>query len=113
MRRWRLVRCDAEDPAEHASCLAYGPEETPEAALIRGGTTRWPLEEGVAHAQGAVGLDQDEGRQGAAWPRQAPRCVRAHASRVVLRRAGQREERAATGTLIPAGSRSRCPRGVD
>ena len=28
MRRWLLVRCDAEDPDQHAYFLAYGPEAT-------------------------------------------------------------------------------------
>lgn len=39
MRRWLLERCDAEDPEEHAYFLAYGPEKTAVAELVRVCTT--------------------------------------------------------------------------
>jgi SRSO17 transposase len=102
MRRWRLVRCDADDPEEHASFLAYGPEETEEAELIRVCPTRWQIEEGFAQAKGEVGLDQYEVRKWEAWHRHATLCWLAHAYLVVMRQARQREERAAKGALIPA-----------
>jgi SRSO17 transposase len=63
MGRWLLVRCDAEDPDEHAYVLAFGPEETTEVEVIRVCTTRWQIEEGFAQAKGEVGLDQYEVRK--------------------------------------------------
>ena len=89
MRRWLLVRCDAKDPDEHASFLAFGPEETTEAELVGVCTTRWQIEEGFAQAKGEVGLDQYEVRTWEAWHRHATLCLLAHASLVVLRRAAR------------------------
>jgi SRSO17 transposase len=101
MRRWLLVRCDAEDPDEHAYFLAYGPAET-EDELIRVRTTRWQIEEGFAQAKGEVGLDQYEVRQWEAWHRHATLCLLAHAYLVVLRRTARQEERGQKGAPIPA-----------
>ena len=102
MRRWLLVRGDAEDPDEHAYFLAYGPTETPVAELIRVCATRWPIEEGFAQGKGEVGLDQYEVRKWEAWRRYATLCLLAHASLVVLRQAAQQEERGQKGALTPA-----------
>src|SRR5215217_5843852 len=41
MRRWLLVRCDAEDPDEHRYVLASGPDVTDVDELIRVCTARW------------------------------------------------------------------------
>jgi SRSO17 transposase len=102
MRRWLLVRCDAEDPDEHAYFLAYGPEGTAVAELIRVCTTRWQIEEGFAQAKGEVGLDQYEVRQWEAWHRHATLCLLAHAYLVVLRQAAQQAERGEKGAPFPA-----------
>ncbi len=102
MRRWLLVRCDAEDPDEHASFLAYGPAETGEDELLRVCTTRWQIAEGFAQTKGEVGLDQYEVRTWEAWHRHATLCLLAHASLVVLRRAARQEERGQKGAPIPA-----------
>jgi SRSO17 transposase len=102
MRRWLLVRCDAEDPDEYAYFLAYGPEETAVAELIRVCTMRWQIEEGFAQAKGEVGLDQYEVRQWEAWHRHATLSLLAHAYLVVLRQAAQREERGEKGAPTPA-----------
>jgi len=102
MRRWLLVRCDAEDPDEHAYFLAFGPEETTEAELIRVCTTRWQIEDGFAQAKGEVGLDQYEVRKWEAWHRHATLCLLAHAYLVVIQQAAQREERAEKGAPILA-----------
>jgi SRSO17 transposase len=102
MRRWLLVRCDAEDPEEHAYFLAFGPEETTVAELVRVCTTRWQIEEGFAQAKGEVGLDQYEVRKWEAWHRHATLCMLAHAYLVVMRRAAQQEERGEKGALTPA-----------
>jgi SRSO17 transposase len=100
MRRWLLVRCDAEDPDEHAYFLAYGPAETTEAELVRVCTTRWQIEEGFAQAKGEVGLDQYEVRKWEAWHRHATLCLLAHAYLVVMRRAARQEERGQKGAPI-------------
>jgi SRSO17 transposase len=100
MRRWLLVRCDAEDPDEHAYFLAYGPADTGEDELLRVCTTRWQIEEGFAQAKGEVGLDQYEVRKWEAWHRHATLCLLAHAYLVVLRRAARQEERGQKGALI-------------
>jgi SRSO17 transposase len=102
MRRWLLVRCDAEDPEEHAYFLAFGPEATTAAELVRVCTTRWQIEEGFAQAKGEVGLDQYEVRKWEAWHRHATLCLLAHASLVVLRQAAQQEEGGEKGAPIPA-----------
>jgi SRSO17 transposase len=102
MRRWLLVRCDAEDPDEHAYFLVYGPAETEAAELIRVCTTRWQIEEGFAQAKGEVGLDQYEVRKWEAWHRHTTLCLLAHAYLVVLRRAARREERGQKGAPIPS-----------
>jgi SRSO17 transposase len=102
MRRWLLVRCDAEDPDERAYFLAYGPAETGEDELIQMCTTRWQIEEGFAQAKGEVGLDQYEVRKWEAWHRHTTLCLLAHAYLVVLRHAAQQEERGQKGapTLV-------------
>jgi SRSO17 transposase len=102
MCRWLLVRCDAEDPDEHAYFLAFGPEETTAAELVRVCTTRWQIEDGFAQAKGEVGLDQYEVRKWDAWHRHATLCLLAHAYLVVIRQAAQREERAEKGAPILA-----------
>jgi SRSO17 transposase len=102
MRRWLLVRCDAEDLDEHAYFLAYGPAETAVAELIRVCTTRWQIEEGFAQAKGEVGLDQYEVRKWEAWHRHVTLCLLAHAYLVVLRRAARLEERGQKGAPIPS-----------
>ena len=101
MRRWLLVRCDAEDPDEHAYFLVYGPAETEAAELIRVCTTRWQIEEGFAQAKGEVGLDQYEVRKWEAWHRHATLCLLAHAYLVVLRRAARRGRTRAKGGADP------------
>jgi SRSO17 transposase len=102
MRRWLLVRCDADDPEEYAYFLAYGPEETAVAELIRVCTTRWQIEEGFAQAKGEVGLDQYEVRKWEAWHRHATLCLLAHAYLVVMRQTAKQEERGKKGAPTPA-----------
>jgi SRSO17 transposase len=102
MRRWLLVRCDAEDPDDYAYFLAYGPDETTVAEVIRVCTTRWQIEECFAQAKGEVGLDHYEVRKWEAWHRYATLCLLAHAYLVVLRRAARREEHEQKGAPIPS-----------
>jgi SRSO17 transposase len=101
MRRWLLVRCDAEDPNDYTYFLAFGPEQTPEAELVRVCTTRWQIEEGFAQAKGEVGLDQYEVRKWEAWHRHATLCLLAHAYLVVIRQAAQQEDRGEKGAPNP------------
>jgi len=102
MRRWLLVRSDAEDPDGHRYFLAYGPEDTGAEELIRVCQARWQIEEGFAEAKGEVGLDQYEVRKWAAWHRHVTLCLLAHAYLVVTRRAACREEAEKKGAPIPA-----------
>ena len=102
MRRWLLVRCDAEDPDEHRYFLAYGPEATAVEELVRVCTTRWQIEECFAEAKGEVGLDQYEVRKWNAWHRHATLCLFAHAYLVVTRQAACREEAGKKGGPILA-----------
>jgi SRSO17 transposase len=102
MRRWLLVRCDAEDPDEHRYFLAYGPDVTDLDELIRVCTTRWQIEESFAEAKGEVGLDQYEVRKWNAWHRYVTLCLLAHAYLVATRRAACREEAGKKGAPTPA-----------
>ena len=102
MRRWLLVRCDAEDPDEHAYWLACGPETTCAEELVRVCTARWQIEECLAEAKGEVGLDQYEVRKWAAWHRHATLCLLAHAYLVAMRHAARREECGGKGAPAPA-----------
>jgi SRSO17 transposase len=102
MRRWLLVRGDAEDPDEYRYFLAYGPEETATEEVIRACKTRWQIEESLAEAKGEVGLDQYEVRKWEAWHRHATLCLLAHAYLVVTRRAACREEAGKRGAPTPA-----------
>src|SRR4051794_30836889 len=79
MRRWLLVRDDAEHPDEERSFLADGPDVTDLDDLIRVCATRWRIEDGVAEATGEVGLDEDEVRKWNAWHPHVTRCLLAHA----------------------------------
>jgi SRSO17 transposase len=97
MHRWLLVRRDEEELDEYAYFLAYGPQETPVAELIRVCAARWQIEEGFAQAKGEVGLDHYEVRKWGAWHRHATLCLLAHAYLVAMRQAAQREERGEKG----------------
>jgi len=112
MRRWLLVRCDAEDPDEHRYVLACGPEETAAEELARVCERRWQIEECLAEAKGEVGLDHYEVRQWVAWHRHATLCLLAHAYLVVTRQAARREEagEGEKGAPPPGRSPSRCRR---
>ena len=101
MRRWLLVRCDAEDSDEHRYFLAYGPDGTAAEELVRVGESRWQIEECLAEAKGEVGLDHDEVRKWDAWHRHATLCLLAHAFLVVTRQAARREEVTEKGAPIP------------
>lgn len=102
MRRWLLVRREAEDPNEKRYFLAHGPEETTGEELIRICAARWQIEECFAQAKGEVGLDQYEVRAWAPWHRYVTLCLLAHAYLVAMRRAAGQEEREKKGAPTPA-----------
>jgi SRSO17 transposase len=102
MRRWLLVRCDAEDPDEHRYVLAHGPDGTSEEELVRVCNARWQIEQCLAEAKGEVGLDQYEVRKWDAWHRHATLCLLAHAYLVAMRLAARQEELGEKGAPSPA-----------
>ena len=53
MRRWLLIRRSGDDGSEPAYYLAYGPEETSEAELLRVCGVRWQIE--IVQSQDAAG----------------------------------------------------------
>jgi len=101
MRRWLLIRRDADDPSDDAYWLTYGPAGTTEAELVRICDTRWQIEECFAQAKGEVGMDQYEVRTWTAWHRFVTLCLLAHAYLAVVRHAARDDETAEKGALIP------------
>jgi SRSO17 transposase len=101
MRRWLLIRRDADDPSADAYWLAYGPAETTKEELVRVCDARWQVEECFAQAKGEVGMDQYAVRTWTAWHRFVTLCLLAHAYLAVVRHAA-RDETAEKGALLPA-----------
>jgi SRSO17 transposase len=83
--QWLLVRRSVSEPAAVASERAFGPAEVSLAEVARVASTRGIIEARVERAQGAVGLDQSEGRRWDAWHRHITLCRLAHAYREVTR----------------------------
>jgi SRSO17 transposase len=113
-RRWLLIRRPLGDPSDLAYYLAYGPELTPMAELVRVCDRRWAIEENFAEAKGEVGLDQYEVRTWTAWHRFITLCLLAHAALVVQRLRIMAQEASAyeattqKGGPRRAASRRRC-----
>jgi SRSO17 transposase len=101
-QRWLLIRRSGDDGSELAFYLAYGPEDTPEAELLRVCGVRWQIEECFAQAKGEVGLDQYEVRKWDAWHRFVTLCLLAHAGLVVMRLVANQHEITEKGAAIPA-----------
>ncbi len=102
MRRWLLIRPGGDDGDDFGFFLAYGPEGTLEAELLRVCGVRWQIEECFAQAKGEVGLDQYEVRTWDAWHRFVTLCLLAHAGLVAMRLAANRHEAEERGAAIPA-----------
>jgi SRSO17 transposase len=85
MGRWLVIRRLADDGAELAYFIAYGPEHTTCTELVWVCRIRWVIEECFAQAKGEVGLDQYEVRTWVAWHRFITLCLLAHAMLVVVR----------------------------
>lgn len=64
-----LVRRPLTKPEDMAYYLAYAPDETPLAAIVRVAGTRWAVEDTVKLAKGQVGLDHYETRSWRGWHR--------------------------------------------
>lgn len=101
MRRWLLIRRDADDPSADVYWLAYGPAGTTKVELVRVCDARWQVEECFAQAKGEVGMDHYEVRTWMAWHRFVTLCLLAHAYLAVVRHAA-RDETAEKGALLPA-----------
>jgi SRSO17 transposase len=97
-----LIRRGGNDGDDLRFFLAYGPEGTLEAELLRVCGVRWQIEECFAQAKGEVGLDQYEVRTWDAWHRFVTHCLLAHAGLVVLRLAANQDEAEKKGAAIPA-----------
>ena len=102
MRRWLLIRRAGDDGDDLRFFLAYGPEDTSEAELLRVCGVRWQIEECFAQAKGEVGLDQYEVRTWDAWHRFVTLCLLAHAGLVAMRLAANQHETEERGAAIPA-----------
>jgi SRSO17 transposase len=86
--QWLIIRRSVTTPEEGAFYRAFGPEQTPVAALARVAGTRWTIEEGFQRAK-EVGLDQYEVRRWAGWYRHVTLCLLAQAFLAVTRAAAQ------------------------
>ena len=83
---WLLVRRSAtEGPGKYLLYLAYGPESTTLAGLVRVARTGEAVEEDLERARGEVGLGRYEVRRWEAWHRHATLCLLAHAALKVTR----------------------------
>jgi SRSO17 transposase len=102
MRRWLLIRRDADDPRDDVYWLAYGPAGTTEEELVRVCDARWQVEECFAQAKGEVGMDQYEVRTWTAWHRYMTLCLLAHAFLVILRVTAHRDGDREKGAAIPS-----------
>jgi SRSO17 transposase len=103
MAQWALARRSLSDPTEVAYYRAYGPAETPLAALVRVAGLRWAIEEGFQRAKDLVGLDQYEVRRWGAWYRHCTLALLAHAYLEVTRAqatAVQNRDGGKKGTMV-------------
>ena len=101
---WRVRRSIA--PPEAWACyVCFGPAETRLQDWVRVAGVRWAIEACCAEAQGQVGLDPYEVRQGAGWYRPSTLAMLAHAYLSVIkhqaRDPGGAWERGALRTRMP------------
>jgi SRSO17 transposase len=93
LAHWLLARRSLSDPTEVAYYRAFGPADTPLAALVRVAGTRWAIEENFEDAKGLVGLDQYEVRKWDAWYRHVTLALLAHAYLAATRRQARQADR--------------------
>jgi SRSO17 transposase len=109
--RWVLGRRSPARPDEIAYYLAYAPNGTPVADLVRIAGSRWAIEEAFQAAKNECGLDQYEVRRYPGWYRHITLAMLAHAFLAAV--AAQATERGAAETTPPAPSASRWQRSAD
>ncbi|MFF7234526.1 IS701 family transposase [Streptomyces sioyaensis] len=78
-QRWVLARRSLGRPDEIAYYLAYAPNDTAVADLVRIAGTRWAIEEAFQAAKNECGLDQYEVRRYPGWYRHITLAMLAHA----------------------------------
>ncbi|MFF7163449.1 IS701 family transposase [Streptomyces sp. NPDC008086] len=78
-QRWVLARRSLARPDEIAYYLAYAPNDTAVADLVRIAGTRWAIEEAFQAAKNECGLDQYEVRRYPGWYRHITLAMLAHA----------------------------------
>jgi SRSO17 transposase len=66
-RRWLLVRRSISEPAELRASVAFAPQATTMAEVVRVAGARWTIESSFEAANGEVGLDDDEVRHWTGW----------------------------------------------
>jgi hypothetical protein len=108
--RWVLGRRSLARPDEIAYYLAYAPNGTSVADLVRIAGSRWAIEDAFQAAKNECGLDQYEVRRYPSWYRHITLAMLAHAFLAVV--AAQTTERGAAETTPPAPSASRWQRSA-
>lgn len=110
-QRWVLARRSPARPDEIAYYLAYAPNGTSVAGLVRIAGSRWAIEEAFQAAKNECGLDQYEVRRYPGWYRHITLAMLAHAFLAVV--AAQTTERGAAETTPPAPSASPWQKSAD
>ncbi|WP_368860983.1 transposase [Streptomyces sp. B15] len=103
-QRWMLARRSLTRADEIAYYVAYAPNGTTVADLVRVAGARWAIEEAFRAAKNECGLDQHEVRRYPGWYRHITLAMLAHAILAVL--AAQATEKGAAETTPPALSPS-------
>lgn len=110
-QRWVLARRSPARPDEIAYYLAYAPNGTLVAELVRIAGARWAIEEAFQAAKNECGLDQYEVRRYPGWYRHITLAMLAHAFLAAV--AVQTTERGAAETTPPAPSASPWQKSAD
>ncbi|MFI0908810.1 IS701 family transposase [Streptomyces sioyaensis] len=110
-QRWVLARRSLGRPDEIAYYLAYAPNGTSVADLVRVAGSRWAIEEAFQAAKNECGLDQYEVRRYPGWYRHITLAMLAHAFLAAV--AAQTTERGAAETTPPAPSASPWQKAAD
>ncbi|WP_443042028.1 IS701 family transposase [Streptomyces sp. B21-079] len=101
-QRWVLARRSLARPDEVAYYLAYAPNGTAVAELVRVAGSRWAIEEAFQAAKNECGLDQYEVRRYPGWYRHITLAMLAHAFLAAMASAAAEKGAAET---VPALSR--------
>ncbi len=110
-QRWVLARRSLARPDEIAYYLAYAPNGTSVADLVRVAGSRWAIEEAFQTAKNECGLDQYEVRRYPGWYRHITLAMLAHAFLAAV--AAKTTERGAADSTPPAPSASPWQKSAD